>query len=155
MAPECPEVLFCRFPRRFRDFREGFGCFRRSFGPRGPSVRGARKPPRSAHSPPPGYVPAIHADSLTLFLLNIEILLAVTKPEISNIPTLNRPVTSSVTPGSNVTLWVFQWLPLAICIPLEYEFLYMNLRNSYSNGIQTPLYPIGANSGNIWPTKSH
>ena len=23
------EVLFCRFPHRFRDFCEGFGCFRR------------------------------------------------------------------------------------------------------------------------------
>ena len=40
----------------------------------------------------------IHADSLALFALNIEILLAdVTKPEKSNILTLTWPVTSSVT----------------------------------------------------------
>ena len=39
----------------------------------------------------------IHADSLALFALNIEILLAnVTKSEMSNIPTLTWPVTSSV-----------------------------------------------------------
>ena len=45
----------------------------------------------------------IHADSLTLFALNIEILLAdVTKPEKSKILTLTWPVTSSVTSGSNV-----------------------------------------------------
>ena len=43
----------------------------------------------------------IHADSLALFALNIEILLAdVTKPEMSNILTLTRPVTSLVTPRS-------------------------------------------------------
>ena len=41
---------------------------------------------------------AIHADSLTLFALNIEILLAdVTMPEMSNILTLTWPVTSLVT----------------------------------------------------------
>ena len=41
----------------------------------------------------------IHADSLALFALNIEILLAdVTKPEMSNILTLTWPVTSLVTP---------------------------------------------------------
>ena len=46
----------------------------------------------------------IHADSLALFALNIEILLAdVTKPEKSKILTLTWPVTSSVTSGSN--LW--------------------------------------------------
>ena len=40
----------------------------------------------------------IHADSLTLFELNIEILLAdVTKPEKSDILTLTSPVTSLVT----------------------------------------------------------
>ena len=43
----------------------------------------------------------IHADSLTLFALNIEILLAdVTKPEKSKILTLTWPVTSSVTSRS-------------------------------------------------------
>ena len=47
-------------------------------------------------------VTPIHADSLTLFALNIEILLAdVTKPEKSKILTLTWPVTSSVTSGSN------------------------------------------------------
>ena len=44
----------------------------------------------------------IHADSLALFALNIESLLAdVTKPEKSKILTLTWPVTSSVTSGSN------------------------------------------------------
>ena len=44
----------------------------------------------------------IHAGSLALFALNIEILLAdVTKPEKSKILTLTWPVTSSVTSGSN------------------------------------------------------
>ena len=44
----------------------------------------------------------INADSLALFALNIEILLAdVTKPEKSKILTLTWPVTSSVTSGSN------------------------------------------------------
>ena len=48
----------------------------------------------------------IHADSLALFALNIEILLAdVTKPEKSKILTLTWPVTSSVTSGSN--FWPF------------------------------------------------
>ena len=48
----------------------------------------------------------IHADSLALFALNIEILLAdVTKPEKSTILTLTWPVTSSVTSGSN--FWPF------------------------------------------------
>ena len=43
----------------------------------------------------------IHADSLALFALNIEILLAdVTKPEKSKILSLTWPVTSSVTSGS-------------------------------------------------------
>ena len=43
----------------------------------------------------------IHADSLALSALNIEILLAdVTKPEKSKILTLTWPVTSSVTSGS-------------------------------------------------------
>ena len=45
----------------------------------------------------------IHADSLALFALNIDILLAdVTKPEKSKMLTLTWPVTSSVTSGSNV-----------------------------------------------------
>ena len=44
----------------------------------------------------------IHADSLALFALNIDILLAdVTKLEKSKILTLTWPVTSSVTSGSN------------------------------------------------------
>ena len=43
----------------------------------------------------------IHADSLALFALNIEILLAdVTKPEKSKILILTWPVTSLVTPRS-------------------------------------------------------
>ena len=42
----------------------------------------------------------IHADSLALFALNIEILLAdVTKSEKSKFLTLTWPVTSSVTSG--------------------------------------------------------
>ena len=51
-GPDCPDVLFCRIPHRFCDC-EGFGCFRRSFGPRGPSARGSPKTPRGAPSPPP------------------------------------------------------------------------------------------------------
>ena len=44
----------------------------------------------------------IHADSLALFALNIDILLVdVTKPEKSKILTLTWPVTSLVTSGSN------------------------------------------------------
>ena len=44
----------------------------------------------------------IHADSLALFALNIEILLAdVTKPEKAENFTLTRPATSSVTSRSN------------------------------------------------------
>ena len=44
----------------------------------------------------------IHADSLALFAINIEILLAdVTKPKKSKILILTWPVTSSVTSGSN------------------------------------------------------
>ena len=44
----------------------------------------------------------IHADSLALFALNIEILLTdVTKPEKSKILTLTWPVTSWVTSRSN------------------------------------------------------
>ena len=46
----------------------------------------------------------IHADSLALFALNVEIVLAdVTKPEKSNILTLTWPVTSSVTYRSTFT----------------------------------------------------
>ena len=46
----------------------------------------------------------IHADSLALFALNIDILLAdVTKPEKSKILTLTWPVTSSVT--SRLNFW--------------------------------------------------
>ena len=51
-----PRRVFCRFPHRFRDFCEGLGCFRRSFGPRGPSARRGPKTPRgrtlSAFPPP-------------------------------------------------------------------------------------------------------
>ena len=50
--PDCPDVLFCRSPHKVRVFCEGFGCFRRSFGPRGP--RGPENH-KGAHilSPPP------------------------------------------------------------------------------------------------------
>ena len=49
----------------------------------------------------------IHADSLALFALNIEILLAdVTKSDKSNIPPLTWPVTSAVTSRSNVAPWL-------------------------------------------------
>ena len=43
-GPDCPDVLFCRFPHRFRDICEGFGCFRRSFSPRGQGRRGPENP---------------------------------------------------------------------------------------------------------------
>ena len=49
-GPDCPDVLFCRFPHRFRDFYAGFGCFFRSFGPRGPGPPGARKSRGGAHT---------------------------------------------------------------------------------------------------------
>ena len=51
----------------------------------------------------------IHAESLALFALNIEIVLAdVTKPEKSNILTLTWPVTSSVTYKSKFRpVWKF------------------------------------------------
>ena len=45
-GPDCPDGFFCRFPHTFRDFCEGFDCFRRSFGPHGPLARGGPKPPR-------------------------------------------------------------------------------------------------------------
>ena len=46
----------------------------------------------------------VYADSLALFALSIEIVLAdVTKPEKSKILTLTGPVTSSVTSRSNFT----------------------------------------------------
>ena len=46
----------------------------------------------------------IHDDSLALFELNIEIMFDnVTKPEMSNIPTLTPHVTSSVTYRSKFT----------------------------------------------------
>ena len=46
-GPIALTCYFCRFPHKFRNFCEGFGCFRRSFGPRGPdggpnTTRGAR-----------------------------------------------------------------------------------------------------------------
>ena len=46
---------------------------------------------------------SIHTDSLALFALNIEIMLADTKPEKSNILTLTWPLTSSVTSRSSFT----------------------------------------------------
>ena len=53
-GPDCPDVLFCRFPHIFRDFFEGFGCFRWRFGPRGPNAREGPKTPRGrAPSTPP------------------------------------------------------------------------------------------------------
>ena len=55
-GPDCPDVLFCRSPHKVRVFCEGFGCFRRSFGPRGP--RGPENHKGGAHPLPlpPGYV---------------------------------------------------------------------------------------------------
>ena len=53
---DCLDVLFCRFPHIFRDVCEGFGCFRRSFGPSGPSARGGSKTQGEHHvhfRPPP------------------------------------------------------------------------------------------------------
>ena len=59
---DCPDVLFCRFPHIFRDFCEGFGCFRREFWPsRAFDPRGPENPKGGggAHtlSAPLGYVP--------------------------------------------------------------------------------------------------
>ena len=50
----------CRFPHRFRDFREGFGCFRRGFGPRGHSARVTPREEAHTLSAPLGYVPELH-----------------------------------------------------------------------------------------------
>ena len=44
--------FFCQFPQSFRDFCEGFGCFRWSFGPSGPSARGDPKPQGGIPSAP-------------------------------------------------------------------------------------------------------
>ena len=44
--------FFGRFLHRFRDFCEGFGCLRRSFGPRGPSARKSPKTPRGGGGAP-------------------------------------------------------------------------------------------------------
>ena len=52
-----PTALTCSFdgpfPHRFRYFCEDFGCFRRSFCPRGPSARVAPKTPRGEGAPCP------------------------------------------------------------------------------------------------------
>ena len=62
----------------------------------------------------------IHADSLALFELTIEILLAdVTKPEKSNILTLTWPVTSLVTPRSLKFVFLRQFFQ-GFQIPLEF-----------------------------------
>ena len=62
----------------------------------------------------------IHADSLALFALNIGILLAdVTKPEMSNLLTLNCPVTSLVTPRSLKFVFLRQILQ-GFRMPLEF-----------------------------------
>ena len=53
-GPDCPDVLFCRFPDRFHDLCEGFGCLRLSLDTRGPSTLGSPKTPgRHTPSPPP------------------------------------------------------------------------------------------------------
>ena len=61
----------------------------------------------------------IHADSLALFTVNIEILLAdVTEPEKSNILTLTWPVTSLVTPRSLKLVIIRQFFQ-SFRMPLE------------------------------------
>ena len=64
-GPDCPVVLFCRFPHIFHDLCEGFGCLRLSLGPRVPEN------PREAHTfyappPPIGYVPGPEGGDLKL-----------------------------------------------------------------------------------------
>ena len=62
----------------------------------------------------------IHANSLALFELNIEILLAdVTKSGKSNILTLTRPVTSMVTPRSLKFVYLQQFFQ-SFQMPLEF-----------------------------------
>ena len=62
----------------------------------------------------------IHADSLALFELNIEILLAdVTKTEKSNILTLTWPVTSLVTEVIKIC-FLFQQFSQGFQMPLEF-----------------------------------
>ena len=50
-ALDRPDVLFDGLPHIFRDFCMGFECFRRCFGPRGPSVHvggpSARRGPKT------------------------------------------------------------------------------------------------------------
>ena len=68
-GPDCPDVLFCRFPHRFHDLCEGFGCLRLILGTRGPSTLGSPKTPgRHTPSPPPplGYVPGPEGGDLKL-----------------------------------------------------------------------------------------
>ena len=61
-GPDCPDVLFCRFLHRFRDFCEVFGCFRWSFGLSGPSARGAPKTPRWHTPSAPWLCPCLVGD---------------------------------------------------------------------------------------------
>ena len=83
---------------------------------------------------------SIHADSLTLFELNIDIVLAdVTKPEKSNILTLTWPVTSLVTqrslkrriPGLSKAAWIL------IIGPVVSEF------RGREGGLEIALPPVG------------
>ena len=60
---DCPDVLFCWFPHRFRDFCEVFGSFRRSFGPSGP---GPKAPRGLTSSAPVGYVPGYYYQQKSL-----------------------------------------------------------------------------------------
>ena len=54
-VPTALTCFFCRFPHRFHDLCEGFGCLRLSLGTRGPSTLGPRKPQGGTHPlrPPP------------------------------------------------------------------------------------------------------
>ena len=69
-GPDCPDVIFCRSPHRVRVFCEGFGCFRRSFGPRGPEHHkgGAHPPP----PPPPATSLLQHLRALATVRCHIE-----------------------------------------------------------------------------------
>ena len=55
-GPDCPDVFFfCRFPHRFHDLCEGFGCLRPSLALAGHRPSGPRKPQGGTHPlrPPP------------------------------------------------------------------------------------------------------
>ena len=72
----------------------------------------------------------IHADSLALFALNIEILLAdVAKPEMSNILTLTRPVTSLLTPRS----WKFVFPRQFVSRAFECRLNFQNRSSSFGD----------------------